>query len=140
MIRRHRSEAGQSLVEFSLSFIVFMMLVLGVVEVGRAVWSYNTLAEVAREGTRYAIVHGGKSSAPSGPVGNDLAVKTAAAKFAGSLDRDHLTVTSSWPDGNNQPGSRVTVSTTYSFHPLFSGMLGIGAFTLTSSSTMNITN
>ena len=46
---RHR---GQSLVEFAFVFPLFLLLVLGLVDVGRAVWHYNTTSYVARDAAR----------------------------------------------------------------------------------------
>ena len=139
-MRRGRTDAGQALVEFSLTIVIFMILVLGVFDVGRVVWNYNTLASAAREGTRYAIVHGSASSAPSGPAANDASVQAAVAKYASGLNSGNLTTTSTWLDGSNAPGTRVKVTATYRFNSIFSSLLGIGPFTMTSSSTMSITN
>lgn len=139
-MNRRRAERGQALVEFALAAVTFMILVLGVFDVGRAVWNYNTLASAAREGTRYAIVHGSASGTPSGPGANDAGVQAAVAKHASGLNSADLTTTSTWLDGSNAPGSRVKVSTTYNFKSIFSSLFGIAPFSMTSSSTMTITN
>lgn len=55
--RRGKRTRGQSLVEFALVFPVFMVIVVGTVDVGRAVFSYNTLTNGAREGARLAAVN-----------------------------------------------------------------------------------
>lgn len=54
--RRDRS-GGQSLVEFSLIFPIIVLLVVGFVEVGRAVFAYNTIANAARQAARVAAVN-----------------------------------------------------------------------------------
>ena len=133
-----RGERGQGLVETSLTLIVFFILVFGAIDVGRAVWNYNTLAQATREGTRYAIVHGANSSNPSGP-GDDQDIKGVVETHGGSLGAENLTVTTEWPDGGNNRGSRVTVSSQYAFSPLF-GFLGAINVNLSSSSTMQIQN
>ena len=51
-------ERGQSLVEFALLLPLMLLIITGLFDVARAVWQENTLAYAAREGTRYAIVHG----------------------------------------------------------------------------------
>lgn len=51
-------ERGQALVETALILPVLLLLILGLIDVARAVEEENTLAFAAREGTRYAIVHG----------------------------------------------------------------------------------
>lgn len=54
---RRRGAGGQSLVEFALIFPIIVLLVVGFVEVGRAVFAYNTIANAARQGARVAIVN-----------------------------------------------------------------------------------
>lgn len=146
MSRSRRGEHGQALVEFSLVSIVFFLMVFGMVDVGRAVWNYNTLAQATREGARYAIVHGSDSSDPSGPGGDhytapdtDAMITQQVEKFGGGLNPSQLTVQSEWPDGSNYSGSHVTVTSEYEFQPIFD-FLGVVSFTMTSSSTMRITN
>ena len=45
---------GQSLVEFALSSVVLLLLVGGLVDIGRAIQVSETLANAAREGARHA--------------------------------------------------------------------------------------
>lgn len=56
-----REDAGQSLVEFALVLPLVLLIITGLFDVARATWQENTLAYAAREGTRYAIVHGSGS-------------------------------------------------------------------------------
>ena len=53
--RRDQSR-GQALVEFSLVFMLFMLLVFGLIDLGRLVYANNALAEAAREGARWGSV------------------------------------------------------------------------------------
>jgi TadE-like protein len=55
MKTRH-SLRGQALVEFALVFPVFMLILFGVIEVGRFVYTDNALSQAAREGARLAAV------------------------------------------------------------------------------------
>ena len=52
-----RASRGQSLVEFSLVFPIIVLLIVGFVEIGRAVYAYNTIANAARQGARVATVN-----------------------------------------------------------------------------------
>ena len=54
--RAARREAGQELVEFALILPLLLLLFLGIIEFGRAILAYNTIANAAREGARYGIV------------------------------------------------------------------------------------
>ncbi|MCH7699187.1 MAG: pilus assembly protein [Chloroflexi bacterium] len=139
-------EQGQSLVEFALVSIVFFILAFGMVDAGRAVWNYNTLAQATREGTRYAIVHGANSADPSGPgtvyytpPNTDTNVTQQVEKFGSGLNVSRLTVQTEWPDGSNTSGSHVKVTSQYQYEPMFN-FLGLVSITMTSSSTMEITN
>jgi Flp pilus assembly protein TadG len=60
------SERGQSLVEFALTVVIFIGLLMGVFDLGRAVFMSNGVAEAAREIARVASVHPGNPiSSPS---------------------------------------------------------------------------
>lgn len=48
---------GQALVEFALVIPLFLLLLLALFDLGRAVFAYNTLTNAAREGVRLAIVN-----------------------------------------------------------------------------------
>ena len=50
-------ESGQDLVEYAITFPIFMLIILGIIEIGRGVYSYSTLQNATREAARYAIVH-----------------------------------------------------------------------------------
>jgi Flp pilus assembly protein TadG len=65
---RVRPERGQTTIEFALVVIFLFVLVLSIVEMTFFVSTYNVLADSAKEGVRYAIVHGKNNSQPSGPT------------------------------------------------------------------------
>jgi len=50
-------EQGATLVEFSIAATVFLVVVFGVIEFGRALWTHNALSDAARRGARYATLH-----------------------------------------------------------------------------------
>lgn len=64
---RHDKPRGQAMVEFALILPVFLLLLVGLFDLGRVIWVNDTLATAAREAGRFAIVHGGKSLCPVGP-------------------------------------------------------------------------
>jgi hypothetical protein len=69
MRRRDRSR-GQALVEFALILPIFIFLLVGIFDLGHVVWANDSLATAAREGARFAVVHGGSNSStcPQGPL------------------------------------------------------------------------
>jgi hypothetical protein len=50
-----RSERSQALIEFALISPVLLLLLFGIVDIGRAVFYYDTLSHAAREGARTAV-------------------------------------------------------------------------------------
>ena len=50
--RRSTHRRGQALVEFALVIPVFLVLMVALFDLGRAVFAYNTLTNAAREGAR----------------------------------------------------------------------------------------
>ena len=60
--------AGQALVEFALSLVVFLMILMAVVDMGRAIYMYNGVSQAAREIARVTSVH------PGVTLGNDPAI------------------------------------------------------------------
>lgn len=134
-MRFHRDDDAQGIVEFALVLPVFLLLVFGIIDLGRMVWMENTLAFAAREGTRYAIVHGSYSSAPCGPGSatytppdQDTAVTAAVLRYA--IGVPNVTVAAQWLDGDNNRNSRVAVDVYSDFMPLPSQYLMGGAFSV----------
>jgi len=56
---RARKDRGQTLVEFALILPIFLMVVVGVFDAGRAVYTNAALSQAAREGARLGAVEGG---------------------------------------------------------------------------------
>ena len=52
-----RRTRGQALVEFALVIPLFLLMLVALFDLGRAVFAYNTLTNAAREGARLAIVN-----------------------------------------------------------------------------------
>ncbi len=59
--RLRNSQRGASLVEFTIAATVFLTVTFAVLEFGRALWVYNALADAARKGARYAVLHDANS-------------------------------------------------------------------------------
>lgn len=48
---------GQALVEFALVFPLLLLMLFGIIDAGRLIYTYNTVANAARNGARVAIVN-----------------------------------------------------------------------------------
>jgi len=53
---RARGDRGQSLVEFALVFPIFLLLLFGLIDIGRYVYTVNALSQAAREAARFGSV------------------------------------------------------------------------------------
>jgi Flp pilus assembly protein TadG len=126
------------MVEFSVVAVLTAIVLLFVVEIGRAVLVYTTVANAARAGVRYAVVHGSSRAtgstvdSASGPGSNPAQVVTVVKNFAsaGLLTTSLLVVTVTYPGGSNAPGQYVKVSAVYPYDPLttyFSKTLRLGS-------------
>lgn len=142
---RGKALKGQTLVEFALVLPVFLVLIFGIVEFGRIVWAYSTLAHSAREGMRYASIHGINSPSPVGPGSATYTYPESDSTITGlvrarsvALDPTRLTVLSTWPDGDSMRGSRVVIQAQYIFGSLLDSFLSIPVFTMSSVSSGEI--
>ena len=159
-----RRRKGQAIVEFALVAPLFFVLMFGLFEFGRAIYYTQIVNNAAREGARYAIVHGSNSLSPSGPMVNGnywdptgQDVVRAVDSFAVGLDPTSVSVMVCWNGkppapatapcdnaagdfgpGNNDPGSTVYVRVTYLLRPILGGVIPLPTATLTGESTLVI--
>lgn len=124
--QRLSKQRGATLVEVPFALLWVFLVVFGLTESSRLMLAYTTLAEAARAGTRYAIVHGSYRTGsgvdgPSGP-GNTANVEAVVKKVtaAAGLPDTKITVydTGTEPmylDGTNNIGARVRVKVSYPF-------------------------
>jgi Flp pilus assembly protein TadG len=108
-IRKDRAprlnEIGSAILEFGLVIVMFFMFVFGVMDFGRALYTYHFVSNAACEATRYAMVRGSSSTEPVTAADIENYVKSIAPE---GIDRDNLTVSASWSP-NDSPGSTVRV-------------------------------
>jgi hypothetical protein len=132
-LRRRRNpkptwSRGAVQIEFILSVITVLFVMFGIWELIMVVHTMNVLSDAAKEGVRYAIVHGGGNancSGPNPPVtctnpdltgSNVVAVVKDWAKYS-LHDISAISVSVSYPDASSEAPSRVRVEVTYNFLP-----------------------
>jgi len=127
--RRNHNQVGQSTIEFALTIIFVMVVLFGAVEMIVAIYTYNVLADAAKEGVRYAIVHGTGVGAPncSGPGGggvtctdsNGANIKTVVNNYTQVSFHSSaaMVVTPTFPDSSSVAPSRVRVTISYVYQP-----------------------
>lgn len=115
------SRRGSTIVEFAVVAMLLLSVMFACFEFDRMLLTYTSLANAARAGARYAIVHGNTGGIVSGPGDDPASVITVVKRMAvmGLLKTDSLVVRVRYPDGNNEPGSRVTVTVEYPYNPWF---------------------
>jgi Flp pilus assembly protein TadG len=113
MTRREKSR-GQAMVEFALVIPVFILLMVGIFDLGRVVWVNDTLATAAREAARFAIVHGGSEGTlcPVGPPATTAVIPAASAScpYPAPSRQAIKDVAQKWAAGTS---ANVTVSVCY---------------------------
>jgi Flp pilus assembly protein TadG len=112
-------EHGQAAVEFALVVVSLVIVLISILEMTMFVYTYVALTNLAKEGVRYAVVHGSSAANPS--ASSDVA-KWVNTRFGSTslhqLSGNNISVT--YPDGNsNSPGSRVQVTVRYPYQPIF---------------------
>ena len=101
-IRGIRDEKGQALVELALLLPFIMMLVIGVLELGRAWQHKQTLTDAAREGARLSVIANGQVNADT--------VRTRVRQLIKAAGFDSTTVTFAWPLGCRWAGCSPQIS------------------------------
>jgi Flp pilus assembly protein TadG len=119
-------QRGTALVEMALTLPVLLLALFVTLDLGRAVYAQNVIANAAREGARYGIIE---------PEDTEE-IQSRAKSYAVGLDPDAVTVTVT------QDSNTIRVTVTYQFSavtPLAGNFLGQGGtLTLKGVSTMNI--
>jgi Flp pilus assembly protein TadG len=148
---RSRRARGQALVEFAFVAPIFLLLLFAIIDFGRYVYYVQILNNAAREGTRYAIVHGSNSFTPAGPSPNDPKVDAVVRNYAIGVigNAAVLDIDSVWgepaippnppPPPTNNRGSRVKVTVSYSFNSMIP-IVPIPPITINGESTLVINN
>lgn len=139
---RRRGERGQSLVEFALILPIFLLLLVGIFDLGHVVWSNDALTNAAREAARFAIVNGNQAQTPA----SRQDVKNAAINWAANVGTN-VSATVCWSapglpcsgdtdTGTADRGQLVTVTVTANVRLAAPSFFGFGGFPLSSTTTM----
>jgi Flp pilus assembly protein TadG len=127
--RLRNNRTGQAQIEFVLSILFALVVFVSIVEMILLMYTYTVLADAAKEGVRYAIVHGCSLAATncSGtctPACTDTTganVTAYARNYLGASlhDPTAMTVNVSYPDSTSLPTNRVRVTVSYPYQPFF---------------------
>jgi Flp pilus assembly protein TadG len=120
-------KSGQATVEFAVASMVFLFLLFGTIDFGRAIFVMADLHNAVREGSRYG------SMKPTDAAG----MKSAVVAKAGATGLTTAGVTATC-DGGCTTGGTVTVAASVDFTAITQSLLGIPALTLHATSTADI--
>ena len=116
---RLRSEQGSALVEFALTVPILVTFFFGLIQVCLASYMHEVISETAREGTRYAMVHGSSCVTGNGSTSCTATAAAVTSYIAANgwpnIGGGTLGINTTYPDGNENPGNRVQVNVTYLF-------------------------
>jgi Flp pilus assembly protein TadG len=147
MARRfvHSSRSGFAATESVFVLPILLFIIFSTVIGGYGIFRYQQIAMLAREGARYASVHGGLYQLETGnaaATAQDV-YNNAIVPMATNLDMSQLSYTVTW-NSNNMPyyvnndyetptGNTVTVTVSYNWIP---ELYLVGPITLSSTSIM----
>ena len=112
------------MVELALTLLGFILLTMGTMEFGWAIYAYNNISYLAQSGARWASVNGSLSTSPA----TGSSVQTYVQSQMVAMDPSLLSVVTNWCDANgancsttptyNTPGCLVQVTVSYTINPL----------------------
>jgi hypothetical protein len=134
------------LAEAGLVYPLIALLTLGVTVLAMGVYYYFQVAALAREGARYASVHGGQYHQETGNAmaTQSTVLSTAIVPKAAGFNTGNLSNTLAWDDAGGMPTyldthgnvltNKVTVTVTYQWTPPFY----FSQMTFTTTSVMTV--
>jgi Flp pilus assembly protein TadG len=143
--RPNHSESGQSLVEVAIALPVLILLLLGTLEFGMAIFSYSMLRDAAQEGAFYGSFN------PENVEGIESRVRNISPRAEGAIfsspvdlrDKDLIKVIVQTPGGPCQgakdgEANSIQVNVTYKYPiimPFLGRLIGSKTIPLTGSAT-----
>ncbi len=126
-----RDESGQTLVEFAVVLPLVLLLLLGIMDFGKAFNYWITENQVAAEGARRAAVN----------LGSATLQQYVLSQITVTELHDNASVCVSFPDtGQTTVGHpvKVTVAIKYMWLPVLARFGGVASLTLRNSATMRL--
>src|ERR1700721_1331426 len=114
-IRHLRGDCGSAIVEYAIVFLLFMTMIMGTIDFGRALYTYHYLSNVTRDASRWAAVNGsacggdrscnGAGYMNNGPVSQSDVQTFITNHTPPGIDTSRLTTTVTWPVSTDSPAS-----------------------------------
>jgi hypothetical protein len=132
------------MVEFALVAPIFFLVLFALIEFGWYVYQVQVINEAAREGARYAIVHGSTALCPSGPMPGGAAnwcdpsgakVEAAVLNYSTGLPPSAISFPTMTWNPNNERGSTFTLVVQMTHQPLIP-LIPLPAITVQGASSL----
>lgn len=101
---KRTNQKGQSLVEVALTMPLLILILMGILDLGRAYWTYITLSDAAAEGAAYAALY---------PTDTAQAIARAAESSGGLIVLDPAMVSVTWRELS--AGNPITVTVEFEY-------------------------
>lgn len=141
-------EEGQSLVEFTLILVILLILVAGVLDIGRAFYSFVAIENGAGEGALFASIHPSWLTAEDAleggaknPAVENIIYRASHESPSGLIDWSQTTI--GVITSTIQSGQPITVTVTYSYTirtPFINRIVNGGMLPLQARATQVILN
>jgi Flp pilus assembly protein TadG len=115
--RKGTSQKGQSMVELAISFSVLLLLLAGIIDLGRAFFTYMTMRDAAQEGAAYGSIY------PADATGIISRVRDATSAPL-ALSSADVGVTAQVVGGGPCAGSGMQVDVYYDSFPMVMPFFG----------------
>jgi Flp pilus assembly protein TadG len=140
---RHSSESGAALVEFALILPLLLVLLLGILEFGKAFNYWIDQTHLANEGARWAVVDRNPGAADGWSLQQYVQqhANTPELRDGGTASvPSALQICISFPSNASEVGDpvKVTATSTYQWLPFLGNRLGVAQTTMTGSATMRL--
>lgn len=110
----HR-QGGQTLIEFAIVLPVLILILAVILDLGRAIYYYSVITNVAREGARYGSVTTGATNA-------QIQAHAQTYAYGTGIQTSNITVSIVTTDvsigGTTRPETNVNVSVSYDYVPI----------------------
>jgi Flp pilus assembly protein TadG len=136
-----RNEEGSALVETAFSLPILVIITVGLIELCLMFYTHAYISELAREGSRYAMLHGptcltAPNATPCQASSADVNAYVSAINLP-NLGGGTMTPVTTFGAGGQVAGGTVIVTVTYRF-PFSVPFMAKSTITMRSASTMTI--
>lgn len=124
----HAKNRGQAVVEFALVMVFFLVILLAVLDLGRAYLSVVALENAAAEGALFGSANPDCHTSANCPDPNNIVYRVKHESPVGLLNPDDpgyaVDIAGT---GAYEPGTQLIVTVTYPFHPVIPLLSAAGA-------------